>query len=95
MEESLCNIQHFSHIEDVTANFTTDNPALAKAYAISLHLRQIARQLVAQNPSDDFSEYHIAALYQAFYHVRLNTLISEQREHALLSASLIIEQLDV
>jgi len=95
MEECLSRIQRFSQLEQMTDDFTTDNPALAKAYAISLHLRRIARRMVAQNPSDDFSEYHIAALYQAFYHVRLSTLMPEQREHALLSASLVVEQLDL
>ncbi|MCB9078495.1 MAG: response regulator [Anaerolineaceae bacterium] len=95
MEENLSRIRRFSQLDQLAADFTTDNPALAKAFAVSLHLRQIARQLVAPNPSDDFSEYHIAALYQAFYHVRLSTLMPEQREHALLSASLVVEQLDL
>lgn len=95
MEERLCRLTRFSQVEQLTGAFSTENPALAKVYAISVYLRDIARKLVAQNPSDDFSEYHIASLYHALNHIRFPSLPPEQREHALLSASLLVEQLDL
>lgn len=91
MEETLLGIDRFSQIDHLKTAFPTENPALAKAYATVVHLRGLARQLVAHNPSDDFSEYHIASLYQALHRIRF--LPKVQRDHALLSASLLAEKL--
>jgi hypothetical protein len=72
---------------------STENSALAKAYAIVIHLRKLARKLVSQNPGDDISEYFIALLYHAVNTLRFRDLSIRQREHALLSASLLAERL--
>jgi hypothetical protein len=58
-----------------------------------VHLRKIARRVAAQNPADDMSEYHIAALYRTMNTLRFIALKPVQREHALLSASLLAEVL--
>ncbi|MBA2392678.1 MAG: hypothetical protein H0V70_08015 [Ktedonobacteraceae bacterium] len=68
---------------------------MAKAYGSILHLYKIARKLVLQNPSDDMSEYHIALLYNALNTTRFSTLQEEQRVHAMLCASLLVEMLDL
>ena len=39
MEESLCSIERFSQVKDLTNRFSTSNEALAKAYGIVVHLR--------------------------------------------------------
>ena len=41
------------------------------------------------------SEYHIAALYQSLNMIRFYGLPMAQREHALLSASLLVDRLGV
>jgi hypothetical protein len=64
-----------------------------KAYSIVVHLRNLARHIVKQNPNDDFNEYYAALLYNALNTVRFMTLEQEQREHALLSASLLASRL--
>ncbi len=91
MEEALCRVQHFSQVKQLATAFSTQNAALAKVYAVVVHLRTIARNLVAQNPADDISEYYIALLYTALNSVRFRSLSERQREHALLSASLLAD----
>jgi DNA-binding response OmpR family regulator len=93
MEEALCSIERFSQVEQLATMFTTENIALAKAYTTVVHLRTLATKLMAQNPSDDFSEYYIALFYNAMNTIRFYTLPLGQREHALLSASLLADRL--
>ena len=92
MEERLCSIQHFSQIDSLSS-FAPENEAVAKAYATSVHLRSLARKLVSQNPNDDISEYYIALFYFSINMLRFYYLPTIQREHALLSASLLAEKL--
>lgn len=93
MERVLCSIDRFSQVEQLGSSLPTENQALAKAYAIVVHLRKLARRLVRQNPSDDISEYFIALLYHAMNTLRFRDLSVRQREHALLSASLLVDRL--
>jgi CheY-like chemotaxis protein len=93
MEQVLCSIERFSEVDQLETNFSTENPDLAKAYATIVHLRKVARRLVAQNPSDDISEYYIALLYNAMNTLRFASLPSGQREHAVLAASLLADRL--
>ncbi len=94
MEEILNSIEYFSQIEQPPPNLSIENKALAKAYAIVLHLRTWAQRLVEQKPNDDMSEYYIALFYTALNTLRFSSLSSVQREHALLSASLLVDQLE-
>ena len=50
------------------------DPAVAKAYGTSVHLRRIAAELVERNPDDDFSEYLIASLFHALNTLRFYSL---------------------
>jgi len=93
MEEALCSIERFSQVEQLLTRFSTENRALAKAYATVVHLRSLAGKLVAQNPSDDISEYYIALFYNAVNTLRFYALSSRQREHALLCASILADRL--
>ncbi len=93
MEEALSEIEHFSQIDTLSDRFATSNPALSKAYATVVHLRTIARRMVDQNPTDDMSEYFIALLYNALHTLPFSDLHSDQRSHALLSASLLTSKL--
>ena len=93
MEEVLCSIERFSQVEQLATWLPTENQALAKAYATVVHLRTLACRLVERNPSDDISEFYIALLYTALYTLRFSSLPSGQREHALLSASLLVDRL--
>jgi len=93
MEEVLCSIERFGQLEQLATSFSTENPALVKIYATVVHLRTWARRLVEQNPNVDLSEYYIALLYSAMNTTRFSSLSSVQREHAILSASLLVERL--
>lgn len=93
MEEALCSIERFSQVQQLATRFSTKNTALAKAYAVVVHLRALAYKLVAQNPSDDISEYYIALFYNAINTIRFYSVAVRQREHALLCASLLADRL--
>jgi len=93
MEQALCSIEHFSQVDQLSGRFRTKNPALAKAYAVVIYLRKLARDMVGQNHADDFNEYYAALLFNALNTIRLRTLEKEQREHALLAACLLVEKL--
>lgn len=93
MEETLCCIERFRQVKRLAAVFETENQALAKAYATAIHLRTLAHKLIAHNPNDDFSEFHIASFYQALKTLEFDSLQPIQREHALLNASLLAEHL--
>ncbi|MFL5659334.1 MAG: phosphotransferase, partial [Ktedonobacteraceae bacterium] len=94
MEQILNSIDYFSQIEQLPPNLSIENKALAKAYAIVLHLRTWAHRLVEQKLNDDISEYYIALFCTALNTLRFSSLPSVQREHALLSASLLVDQLE-
>jgi CheY-like chemotaxis protein len=93
MEERLCSIERFSQVGQLQAPLQTENPALAHAYAAVVHLRVLASQLVVQNLSDDISEYYIALFYYALNLLRFSSVPVGQREHALLSASILADRL--
>lgn len=95
MEESLCSIDRFSQVKDLAKRISTTNQALAKAFGTVVHLRGLASRLVERNPNDDVSEYYIALLYCALNTLRFSSLQQLQREHALLSASLLVDRLGI
>ena len=92
MEKALCAIDRFSQVEQLVNALPTENSALAKAYAVVVHLRQLARKSCV-NPADDMGEYFIALLYNALNTLRFTDLSVRQREHALLCASLLADRL--
>jgi CheY-like chemotaxis protein len=91
MEEVLCGMRRFSEVDELASRFNTANPALAKAYATAVHLRGIARRLVLQ--SDETDDYLVALFYYAINTIRFYQLPAVQRQHALLSASLLADRL--
>jgi hypothetical protein len=93
MEEALCNTERFSQIEELEATLETSNTALAKAYSTAVYLRTLSHRLVPKKPNDDISEYYIALLYYALKTIRFYSLPTLQRQHALLSASLLVDRL--
>jgi DNA-binding response OmpR family regulator len=93
MEQVLCSISRFSQVEQLIGKFQTSNPALARVYAIAVHLYTLASHMVRQNPNDDFNEYYAALFLNALNTMRFKGLEQEQREHALLSACLLADRL--
>jgi CheY-like chemotaxis protein len=86
LEQALWGVRRFSELDALPPTLPTSNESLAKAYAVSLQLRQIARQLLRLN--DDFGEYVIASFFCTLNLTRFYGLPMVQREHALLAASI-------
>ncbi len=94
MEKALCSIDRFSQVEQLATRFQTENSKLKKAYELVIYLRTIARRQVERSANDRIDEYYIALAYIALGTLRYSTLTDVQREHALLSASLLADYLE-
>lgn len=93
MEEALLGAENFSQMSQLASGFKTENQSLAKAFEVAVHLRVLAHKLVAQHPGNDLDEYYIALLYYSMNAIRFYSWPSLQRQHALLSASLLADRL--
>ena len=91
METTLCQAANFSELQQLSNNLQTTNKALSKAYAVAIYLRNIAHKLVERRLGDDMSDYYVALIYYALGYLRYYALSRLQREHALLSASLLVD----
>lgn len=95
----LADLKRFSEVEQLPDDIPSENQEeLARAYAAVVHLRRLAsRLLIAQNPQeetpDDIGEYYIALFFAALNTLQFFSLAPVQREHALLSASMLAERL--
>ena len=92
MEEALCSVSSFREVKHLATRFQTQNPALAKTYELVVYLRTLAYDLLP-NQDDSMDEYYAALLYHALNASRFRTLSTQHREHALLSASLLVDKL--
>lgn len=93
MEEILFGVNQFSKLKDLAPDFSAINPAIAKLYKTIVYLRTLAGWIVERNPIDEMDEYYVALLYATINTLQFSSLELVQREHALLSASLLIEHL--
>lgn len=93
MEDELCRAAQFSDLLGLANNFETENRALAKAFATAIHLRSLAYRFVERNPNASIREYNVALFYYSLNLIRYYALPRLQREHALLSSSLLIDRL--
>jgi len=98
-EMLLADLEHFSDVEYLPDALPAEYPEeLARAYATLVHLRRLASRLLsAQSPqgeeADDPGEYCIALFFVALQTLQFFSLAPVQREHALLSASVLAESL--
>jgi Ternary complex associated domain 9 len=95
MEQVLCSMSRFSDVEQVRNGFSTTNLALMKAFDTVVHLRTLARWLVEKKPEDDMREYFVSLLYNTLGTLGFSSPYIEQHEHALLSASLLVDRLGI
>jgi hypothetical protein len=93
LEDSLCSITQFNQLEQFRSNYSTANPVLTKIWESIVHLRTIAHWLVEKTPWDEMREYYVALLYVTMNTLSFSSLTLEQCEHALISASLLIDSL--
>jgi hypothetical protein len=93
MEEALCSTSRFSEVEQLLNDFSLPNPALMKAFETVVHLRTLAHWMVERKPDDDMYEYFVALLYNTLEALQFSSPCVEQYEHALLSASLLVDRL--
>ena len=91
MEDVLAVPQHFSEVNKLPEKLETENAALAKAYETTLYLRKLAQQTVSSNPTDEIREYNVALYYYSLNALRFYSWPQIQRQHALLSASILFD----
>jgi CheY-like chemotaxis protein len=93
MERMLLSVDHFSQLDTLFSQLSSENQALHKAYHTTVHLRILAHRLAPQVANEDMRDYYIALLYNALNTIRSYSLSVGQREHALLTASLLVDKL--
>lgn len=91
LEDALTVREGFSDVNNLPPKLHTENAALAKAYETVLYLRQLAQQTVSINPGDDIKEYHVALYYYSLNGLRFYSWRQVQRQHALMSASILFD----
>jgi CheY-like chemotaxis protein len=92
LEESLCAATGFGRSESQPPLLVSENPAICKAHAIALHLRELARTL-SPEAEDNFGEYDVPLFYYALDSTRRLDQALIQTQHSLISASLTAERL--
>jgi hypothetical protein len=97
IEETFYAARRFQQLENLPLSPAIDNPALTRAYQTVLYLRKMARLLVRdleqEQEGKDMDEYYIALFYITLETLQYSSLSPLQHERALLSASLLVEQL--
>lgn len=94
LEETLNTARLFGQLATLPEAPVPENPALTKTYQAVVHLRKLAGWLV-RDQERDMREYYIALLYMALETLQYMNLAAEQRERALLSASLLVDLLQL
>jgi DNA-binding response OmpR family regulator len=93
LEKSLVEVENFNQLSNLKNSFHTENEHLSKAFLSLINLRMLAAQILP-NKKSDFSEYQITLFFYALSSIRFaSTLETVQRQHALLSASVLAEHL--
>lgn len=105
LEEGLMRVPNFKKLQSAEFDFNqnseerleqylkTGNPDVHKAFLVALALRRMATDYVPP-PNEDMNEYYVALLYNAVNTLRfVKSIPSIQRLHALVSASLLTDQL--
>jgi hypothetical protein len=95
LEQTLCSANEFQQLSQLVNPFGTRHPELAKTFDVIIYLRTLAHSLIPHNQDNEMTEYYAALLYQTLNASRFRTLPTGQREHALLSASLLADKLNL
>jgi len=92
LEDTLNQAVTYQDINNLPETMDTDNENLQKAYCICRKLRVLA---LDQNrrPQEKMNDYYIALVYYALNFIRYFNRPKIQREHALLSAGLLVEKI--
>jgi thiamine kinase-like enzyme len=94
LEETLCRIDSYEQLASMPDLFPTNNEALHKAFSLIVFLRRLAGQVISLNRQTEINEYYTALFYIALNTLRFTQSLGHvQREHALLSASLLADEL--
>jgi CheY-like chemotaxis protein/thiamine kinase-like enzyme len=91
LEDALTLAERFSEVGTLSRGLQSKNAALVKAYETVVFLRQLAYQVVESNPADDVKEYNVALYYYSLNALRFYSWSQVQRQHALLSASILYD----
>jgi CheY-like chemotaxis protein len=93
LEEALLDACEIDADGRVKGRLDSDNPALRKAFDISLYLRSLAAKQNRKRNMNDVPDYALASMFYGLNLIRFLHLPKVQREHALLSAALTVERL--
>jgi len=93
LEEALLKLSGFPALGAIPSHDTLANPAVQKAFGACHYLRAIAGELLSNNPGATLKEFYVGSAYFALNYLRFYSMPALNREHALLSASLLVRHL--
>ncbi len=90
MEKLLTTSRYFRELRDLPETLPGANSALQKTYQCTLKLRRLAFEKLGQHEAEDLYIYYVPLFYYTFNSIRYKTYTPIQREHAILSCSLLL-----
>lgn len=93
LEAALCEAGSYRELREPRESPVPQNPAVSKAFAVCRELRWIAGGLGARQTRRDIREFYAGAILCALNCLRFSDYSTVQREHALLSACVMMERL--
>ena len=92
MEETLTSVNRFGELGDLKNRFSSSNKWVMKSFLSVLHLREMAGNIKLL-ADDNMAGYYTGLFCNALNSIRFSSYAKVQKEHALLSASLILDRL--
>lgn len=93
LEQALLQLRRVDARGVPIGQLQSENLALQKAFATSLHLRSLAAKNGHHATSTDMPDYDVASTFYATNMIRFYHLATVQKEHGILAAGLLAERL--
>ena len=92
MEAVLNSISNFEELGNLKVGFSSKNDLVSKSFSTVLYLREMAGNIKLLN-DDNMASYYVGLFCNTLNFIRFPGYTKIQKEHALLSASLILDRL--
>ena len=93
LEKALLQLRKVDTRGIPVGQLQSENPALQKAFATSLHIRLLAAKNGHHRASTDMPDYDVASMFYATNMIRFYHMATVQKEHGVLAAGLLAERL--
>lgn len=93
MELAVAAARELDENDNLRSDFTSENPAVRKAFNASLVIRSLAARVTQKRNFSELPDFDVATMFYGLNLIRFMHLGAVQREHGLLSAAMSAERL--